>query len=78
MLMEDVLMMLSFNILIVQIMFIGMSFCLPIAYWEQNHLKKKKISPDPAQDPLLALVNFNLFVFFEPYLSSSFSQMLVS
>lgn len=44
--------------LIVQIMFIGMSFCLPIAYLEQRHLKNKKIRPDPAQDPLLAVVQY--------------------
>ena len=40
----------------VQIMFIGMSFCLPIAYWEQHQLKKKEKVPDPIEDPLLSLV----------------------
>ena len=40
----------------VQIMFIGMSFCLPIAYWEQHRLKKKAKVPDPFEDPLLSLV----------------------
>ena len=37
-------------------MFIGMSFCLPIAYWEQRRLKTKK-KADVLNDPLLSLVN---------------------
>lgn len=37
-------------------MFVGMSFCLPIAYFEQWQLKKKRKSPDPVEDPLLSLV----------------------
>lgn len=39
-----------------QVMFVGMSFCLPIAYWEQYHLKKKDKPVDPTEEPLLSLV----------------------
>lgn len=35
------------------IMFIGMSFCLPIAYWEQRRMGNKK--PDILNDPLISL-----------------------